>query len=176
MNYYIEGTTTPVPGIETNPVTGKGYVGQVISIEHPEVTTGYKVCEDQPTSLTVTNDGKATATVYYEVDTEQTFDYTVNYYIEGTTTPVPGIETNPVTGKGYVGQVISIEHPEVTTGYKVCEDQPTSLTVTNDARPRPRSTTRSTSLVSASKVQIRPGPMTVPLARFRSRASILVTR
>ena len=89
MNYYIEGTTTPVPGIETNPVTGKGYVGQVISIEHPEVTTGYKVCEDQPTSLTVTNDGKATATVYYEVDTEQTFDYTVNYYIEGTRPPSP---------------------------------------------------------------------------------------
>ena len=68
MNYFIEGTTDKVPGIDPNPVTGTGYVGQVVAIDHPEVTTGYKVCEDQPTSLTVTNDGRASAIVYYEVD------------------------------------------------------------------------------------------------------------
>ena len=71
MNYYIEGTTEKVPGIDPNPVTGTGYVGQEIGIAHPELTTGYVVCDDQPTKLTVTNDGLATATVYYKVDQTQ---------------------------------------------------------------------------------------------------------
>ena len=102
MNYYIEGTTTPVPGIETNPVTGKGYVGQVISIEHPEVTTGYKVCEDQPTSLTVTNDGKAHGHGLLRGRHRADLRLHGELLHRGTTTPVPGIETNPVTGKGYV--------------------------------------------------------------------------
>ena len=133
VNYYIEGTTEKVPGIVPNPVTGTGYVGQEIDIAHPELTTGYVVCDDQPTKLTVTNDGLATATVYYKVDqTQDDFAYTVNYYIEGTTEKVPGIVPNPVTGTGYVGQEIDIAHPELTTGYVVCDDQPTKLTVTND--------------------------------------------
>ena len=71
MNYFIKGTTDKVPGIDPNPVTGKGYVGQVVEIDHPELTTGYKVCADQPTELTVNNQGTATATVYYEVDQDQ---------------------------------------------------------------------------------------------------------
>ena len=71
VNYYIEGTTEKVPGIVPNPVTGTGYVGQEIDIAHPELTTGYVVCDDQPTKLTVTNDGLATATVYYKVDQTQ---------------------------------------------------------------------------------------------------------
>ena len=85
INYFIQGTETPVPGIET-PVTGEGYVGEKITIDHPTVKTGYKVCEDQPTELTVTNDGNASATVYYEVDQEQTRDitYTINFYKEDT--------------------------------------------------------------------------------------------
>ena len=203
IHYYIKDTETPVPGIEENPVTGEGYVGEEISIDHPTVKTGYKVCADQPTKLIVknddsastivyyevdtaqkfkytvnyleeetdkvlsapvtgegyvgeektveaidiagytlvtkspqtikvTNDGKASITFYYKVDETQKFDYMIHYYIKDTETPVPGIEENPVTGEGYVGEEISIDHPTVKTGYKVCADQPTKLIVKND--------------------------------------------
>ncbi|WP_372999536.1 InlB B-repeat-containing protein, partial [Lutispora sp.] len=99
INYYIDGTTEPVPGIDPNPVTGTGHVGEVIDIAHPAVTTGYKVADEQPTSLTVTANAAANvADVYYVVDESQQFGYTINYYIDGTTEPVPGIDPNPVTG------------------------------------------------------------------------------
>lgn len=57
-------------------------------------------------------------------------EYIINYYIEGTTDPVPGIDPNPVTGEEKVGETITINRPEVT-GYTVCDDQPTSLEITN---------------------------------------------
>ena len=84
VNYYIEGTTTPVPGITPNPVTGKGNVGDQITIKHPVVTTGYKVAENQPTSLMVKREG-TTEVVYYTIDKTQTRDlsYTVEYYKDG---------------------------------------------------------------------------------------------
>ena len=133
INYYIKGGTTKVPGIETNPVTGKGYVNQVVKIEHPVVTTGYKVMAGQPTSLVVRGDGKSEETVYYEIDESQKdFAYKINYFIKGGTTKVPGINPNPVVGKGYINEEILVEHPNVTTGYKVMENQPTKLIVKED--------------------------------------------
>ena len=79
INYYIEGTTDPVPGIDPNPVTGEEKVGETITINRPEVT-GYTVCDDQPTSLEITN-GSNTVKVYYKVDEGQTKDLeaTVDY-------------------------------------------------------------------------------------------------
>jgi len=133
INYFIKGGTTKVPGIDPNPVVGKGYINEKILVEHPIVTTGYKVMENQPTSLVVKEDGTAEVTVYYEVDHKQkNFGYKINYFINGGTTKVPGISPNPVEGKGYINQVISIDHPEVDTGYKVCEDQPRVLIVKED--------------------------------------------
>ena len=69
INYYIEGTTDPVPGIDPNPVSGEKKVGETISINYP-VVTGYAVCDDQPTSLEITN-GSNTVDVYYKVDEDQ---------------------------------------------------------------------------------------------------------
>ena len=133
INYFIKGGTTKVPGIDPNPVVGKGYINEKILVEHPIVTTGYKVMENQPTSLVVKEDGTAEVTVYYEVDHKQkNFGYKINYFINGGTTKVPGISPNPVEGKGYINQVIPIDHPEVDTGYKVCEDQPRVLIVKED--------------------------------------------
>ena len=66
INYYIEGTTDPVPDIDPNPVTGEEKVGETITINCPEVT-GYTVCDDQPTSLEITN-GSNTVNIYYKVD------------------------------------------------------------------------------------------------------------
>ena len=128
VNYFIEGTTDKVPGIDPNPVTGTGYVGQVVAIDHPTLTTGYKVCEDQPTELTVTNDeGKNVAIVYYDVDQEQTFGYEVKFLDRQTGQPVADSQT----GEGYVNQVIDVSAPEVP-GYTVDPDAPKTLTVTND--------------------------------------------
>ena len=133
INYFIKGGTTKVPGIDPNPVVGKGYINEKILVEHPIVTTGYKVMENQPTSLVVKEDGTAEVTVYYEVDHKQkNFGYKINYFIKGGTIKVPGIEPNPVEGKGYINEVIAVEHPVVTTGYKVMKEQPTSLIVTED--------------------------------------------
>ena len=57
----------------------KRKVGETITINRPEVT-GYTVCDDQPTSLEITN-GSNTVKVYYKVDEGQTKDLeaTVDY-------------------------------------------------------------------------------------------------
>ena len=135
INYFIKGGTTKVPGIEPNPVEGKGYINEVIAVEHPVVTTGYKVMKEQPTSLIVTEDGTAETTVFYEIDESQNnFSYKINYFIKGGTTKVPGIDPNPVEGTGYINEVITVDHPTVTTGYKVMKDQPTSLIIKEDEK------------------------------------------
>ena len=135
INYFIKGGTTKVPGIDPNPVEGTGYINEVITVDHPTVTTGYKVMKDQPTSLIIKEDEKAEATVYYEIDESQKdFAYKINYFIKGGTIKVPGIEPNPVEGKGYINEVITVEHPVVTTGYKVMENQPASLVVKEDGK------------------------------------------
>ena len=135
VNYYIKDTSTKVPGINPNPVTGRGYLGQKIGVSHPRSDQGYKVCADQPTGLTVSaNATNNVVNVYYEIDENQKFGYTVNYYIKDTSMKVPGISPNPVTGSGYLGQKIDVSHPSSDQGYKVCADQPTGLTVSANAK------------------------------------------
>ena len=129
IHYYIKDTETPVPGIEENPVTGEGYVGEEISIEHPTVKTGYKVCADQPTKLTVKNDDSASAIVYYEVDTAQKFKYTVNYLEEET----DKVLSAPVTGEGYVGEEKTVEAIDIA-GYTLVTQSPQTIKVTNDGK------------------------------------------
>ena len=69
-----------MPGIIDNPVTGEGYLDQNIKVDHPASTKGYKVCADQPEELTITADADYNVVnVYYEIDKNQKFDYTVNY-------------------------------------------------------------------------------------------------
>ena len=100
----------------------------MITVDHPVVNTGYKVMKNQPISLIVKADGTAEATVYYEVDKEQKFDYEIYYYIYGGTDAVPGITPNPFKGKGYLGEEINIIHPNVSSyGYRVMKDQPDKL-------------------------------------------------
>ena len=129
IHYYLKDTETPVPGIDPNPVTGEGYVGAEISIKHPTVATGYKVCADQPTKLIVKNDNSASAIVYYEVDTKQQFNYTVNYLEEGTNNVLSPAETYT----GYVGQEVTAEAIDIA-GYKLVSESTQSTTVTNDGQ------------------------------------------
>ena len=150
VNYYIEGTTEKVPGIDPNPVTGTGYVGQEIDIAHPVLTTGYVVCDDQPTKLTVTNDGLATATVYYRVDQTQdepdptpdpdptptpTPDTPTPLPTPGTPTPVP----TPVPGGGGTTPTDGLTATTGDDAEEAIDDEATPLTapepIDDDATP-----------------------------------------
>ena len=150
VNYYIEGTTEKVPGIDPNPVTGTGYVGQEIDIAHPVLTTGYVVCDDQPTKLTVTNDGLATATVYYKVDQTQdepeptpdpdptttpTPDTPTPLPTPDATTPVP----TPVPGDGGATPTDGLTATTGDDAEEAIDDEATPLTapepIDDDATP-----------------------------------------
>ena len=85
INYFIDETTTPVPGITPNPIIGTAYINKDVVIAHPEAT-GYKVKENQPNNLIVidVNAENNTKTVYYVKDETKTQDtsYTVKYFID----------------------------------------------------------------------------------------------
>ena len=124
VNYYIDGTTTPVPGIEPNPATGEGYLGEEVAISHPQVATGYKVKAGQPESLTIESTEAAgnTAVVYYEVDQDQKFAWRINYLEQGTDAVVaPAAE-----GTGYLTQQVSQPNPEVY-GFSVADGSLSTL-------------------------------------------------
>ncbi|MDF2888455.1 MAG: doubled motif anchor protein, partial [Lacrimispora sp.] len=130
VNYYINGTTTAVPGLE--PRTGSEPVGTFNWSNESVTDTGYKLVTNpaQPTSMTITAAGPNQQTVYYEIDDAQKFDYTVNYYINGTTAVVPGLE--PRTGSEPVGTFNWSNESVTDTGYKLVTSpaQPTSMTIT----------------------------------------------
>ncbi len=128
VNYYINGTTTAVPGLA--PLSGSAPVGTFTWSNAAKTTTGYKLVtsSQQPTSMTITADGLNEKTVYYEIDESQKFDYTVNYYIKGTSTAVPGL--TPLTGSAPVGEFSWRNEPKTVTGYKLMAGQPESMTIT----------------------------------------------
>jgi uncharacterized repeat protein (TIGR02543 family) len=128
VNYYIKGTTTAVPGLAQ--LSGSAPVGTFTWSNVTKTATGYKLVtsSQQPTSMTITADGLNVKTVYYEIDETQKFGYTVNYYIKGTTTAVPGL--TPLTGKAPVGEFSWRNEPKTETGYKLMAGQPESMTIT----------------------------------------------
>ncbi|WP_277406631.1 InlB B-repeat-containing protein [Lacrimispora xylanisolvens] len=130
VNYFVKGTTTPVPGLSA--LTGSAPVGTFTWKNEPVTTTGYKLVtsSQQPTSMTITATGPNVQTVYYEIDETQKFGYTVNYYIKGTTTAVPGLES--LKGKSPIGTFTWSNVTKTATGYKLVTSspQPTSMTIT----------------------------------------------
>ncbi|MDO4713687.1 MAG: Rib/alpha-like domain-containing protein [bacterium] len=78
VNYYLIGTTIPVPAIERNQDTGTAYIGETITLTPPAAPTGYKLTPGQAMTFNV----DANDTVenrYYEVDDNQTFNYHIEY-------------------------------------------------------------------------------------------------
>ena len=127
INYYIEGTTNPVPGISPNPVYRDDVkTGDIVQINHP-TTNDYIVVEGQENTITIGNEINTVVNVYYKPVNKKTL--TVNYYIEGTKTPVPGISPNP-TYKDDVkkGDIIPIDHPTVDM-YEIVENQDNQVTI-----------------------------------------------
>ncbi len=66
---------------------------------------GYVAAAGEPTTVTISGTSGNTATIYCVVDETQVFAYTINYYLDGTTNPVPGISRNSDTQSGYIGQI-----------------------------------------------------------------------
>ena len=91
--------------------------------ENPTVT-GYKLKENQPNSMEVTAEGPNVTNVYYVVDEEQTFAYTVNFYEDGTTDKV----AESFEGYHALG-TFSWENP-IIEGYVLKENQPSSMEIT----------------------------------------------
>ncbi len=115
INYYIYDSETKVPGISPNPVTGEDVTGTVIPIAHPSVS-GYKVMEDQPTSLTVTAEGTV-VTVYYEEAAENQIAYTVKHLVQESNE-----ELKVTNGLGNAGDVITA-YAEEFEGYDLAPEQ-----------------------------------------------------
>ncbi|MBE5988979.1 MAG: hypothetical protein E7250_14745 [Paenibacillaceae bacterium] len=126
VNFYIKNTTTAVPGL--NALTERASVGELSWTNVPKTETGYKLMAGQPNSMTITSAGPNVKAVYYEIDETQKFDYTVNYFIKGTTAAVPGLTT--LTGKAPVGDFTWKNEPKTKTGYKLVAEQPESMTIT----------------------------------------------
>ena len=83
INYFVDETTTPVPGITPNPIIGTAYINKDVVIAHPKAT-GYKVKENQPNNLIVdVNAESNTKTVYYVIDENQqnALSATVDYIL-----------------------------------------------------------------------------------------------
>lgn len=70
----------------------------------------------------------------YEIDETKKFGYTVNRYIKGTTTAVPGLSENQFKGEAPLGTFDWTNEAKTTTGYKLVTKplQPTSMPITSD--------------------------------------------
>ena len=97
-----------------------------------KTATGYKLVTSpvQPTSMIITAAGPNVKNVFYEIDETQKFDYKVNFYIKGSTTPVPGLAA--LEGEAPVGEFSWTNEVKTATGYKLVTSpvQPTSMIIT----------------------------------------------
>ncbi len=130
INYYLKGTTNKVPGITPNPDSVTGYIDQVVNVIAPVAPSGYKESAGNPTTITIKGNNSAVVNIYYEVDNSQTFTHTINYYLNGTTNLVPGIERNSDMVTGAIGYSKTIIYPTAPSGYKLVDTNITSETVT----------------------------------------------
>ncbi|MEG1001555.1 MAG: hypothetical protein RSG75_11055, partial [Cellulosilyticaceae bacterium] len=126
INYFIDQTTTPVPGINT-PVKGSEYPGYTIAIEHPTSDKGYAVKVNQPTSLEITPHPNANEqTVYYIIDQGQNYPYTVNYLEEGTN---KSLASSKKALGGPLGTIIDNEQQIEIQGYKPVSEKVDAMTI-----------------------------------------------
>ena len=130
VNFYIKGSTTPVPGLTA--LEGEAPVGEFKWTNVAKTETGYKlvISPVQPTSMIITAAGPNVKNVFYEIDETQKFEYKVNFYINGTTTPVPGLAA--LEGEAPVGEFSWTNEAKTATGYKLVTSpvQPTSMIIT----------------------------------------------
>jgi alpha-tubulin suppressor-like RCC1 family protein len=127
VHHQIEGAELP---FATDELTG--YIGEVKTIVYQQ-RTGYKVKETvpaQPTTIKITEDGKAEVTIIYVIDTLSTaFSAKVHHKVEGEET-ARFIDTH----NGHINEVKDITHRNIN-GYKVKVTdpaQPTTIKILED--------------------------------------------
>ena len=127
VNYFIEGTITPVPGIDNNPYfKANVQKGDIVKIDHPMVNN-YEIIEGQIEKVTIGDDIDTVVNIYYKPNLEKKL--IVNYYIKGTTTPVPGINPNPnIQINVNEGDNIPIQFPKAN-GYTPIEGQKNTVVI-----------------------------------------------
>ncbi|HBD63781.1 MAG TPA: hypothetical protein DC038_05020, partial [Clostridiales bacterium] len=127
ISYLIEGTDEQVPDLA--PVTGKGKAGDVVIISSPEIA-GYKVLDNQPTTLELTEEIEDVVIYYEKLPVESiSLLYKIIYKIDGTDETVPGLIS--VEGEGKAGDIIEVPHPEIE-GFRVSGNQPNTLELAED--------------------------------------------
>ena len=131
VNYYLEGTTSPVPGIDPSSVFHEVGPGSH-QVDLPTVPN-YAPVPGQNTTVNVGPMEMKEINIYYR----GMVGYTVSYYIQDnqgnpTTNPVPGINPSVVTGSGLPGTDIDITHPTASDNYVPVAGQPTKATLQAD--------------------------------------------
>lgn len=131
VNYYLEGTTSPVPGIDPSSVFHEVSPGSH-QVNLPTVPN-YAPVPGQNTTVNVGPMEMKEINIYYR----GMVGYTVSYYIQDnqgnqTTNPVPGINPSVVTGSGLPGTDIDITHPTASDNYVPVANQPTKATLQAD--------------------------------------------
>ena len=131
VNYYLEGTTSPVPGIDPSSVFHEVSPGSH-QVDLPTVPN-YAPVPGQNTTVNVGPMEMKEINIYYR----GMVGYTVSCYIQDnqgnqTTNPVPGINPSVVTGSGLPGTDIDITHPTASDNYVPVAGQPTKATLQAD--------------------------------------------
>ena len=131
VNYYLEGTTSPVPGIDPSSVFHEVGPGSY-QVDLPTVPN-YAPVPGQNTTVNVGPMEMKEINIYYR----GMVGYTVSYYIQDnqgnqTTNPVPGINPSVVTGSGLPGTDIDITHPTASDNYVPVAGQPIKATLQAD--------------------------------------------
>lgn len=114
----------------------EGKYEEELTLEPKISTKGYKYTGENK-KYTITSSSSQEVRFVYEIDRDQTFEAVINYYIEGTTDPVPdidgkfGIESSKKTVSGYVTQEIDIDFPDFSgiNEYALVEGQPTKIKI-----------------------------------------------
>ena len=131
VNYYLEGTTSPVPGIDPSSVFHEVSPGSH-QVNLPTVPN-YAPVPGQNTTVNVGPMEMKEINIYYR----GMVGYTVSYYIQDnqgnqTTNPVPGINPSVITGNGLPGTDIDITHPTASDNYVPLANQPTKANLQAD--------------------------------------------
>ena len=123
INYLIDGTTTYVPGIATNPYTANLNYGETYSVPSPTGIEGYTLKNSADATISGTMGTEPIVIdVYYTVNVHT---LTVNY-VDGNGTPVATAYTEQVA----YGDTYSVTSPDLLPNYRLDDDAQATITGT----------------------------------------------
>jgi uncharacterized repeat protein (TIGR01451 family)/uncharacterized repeat protein (TIGR02543 family)/LPXTG-motif cell wall-anchored protein len=124
INYYILGTTTPVPGIDPNPVLVYTVQTGLVNLPPHPTVADYRLAPNQPTQINILGKNNS-INIYYVLDT---YGYTIEYYYDG---DIDGTKT--VNNTALLGSQITTYPDKNITGYKLEKVETLPMTITSDS-------------------------------------------